>query len=50
VVFVHAKSQGGKFLAEGFGVKRFDVMYNDFVLIGRRPIPQASKARTSRPR
>src|SRR3989440_9942190 len=34
VVFVHAKSQEEKFLAEDFGVKRFDVMYNDFVLIG----------------
>jgi tungstate transport system substrate-binding protein len=34
VVFVHAKSQEEKFLAEGYGVKRFDVMYNDFVLIG----------------
>jgi tungstate transport system substrate-binding protein len=34
VVFVHAKSQEEKFLAEGFGVKRFDVMYNDFVLVG----------------
>src|SRR5258707_13233394 len=33
VVFVHAKAQEEKFLAEGFGVKRFDVMYNDFVLI-----------------
>src|ERR1700731_4727707 len=34
VVFVHAKSQEEKFIAEGFGVKRFEVMYNDFVLIG----------------
>ena len=34
VVFVHAKPQEEKFLAEGFGVKRYDVMYNDFVLIG----------------
>jgi tungstate transport system substrate-binding protein len=34
VVFVHAKSAEEKFMAEGFGVKRFDVMYNDFVLIG----------------
>src|SRR5438477_3133476 len=34
VVFVHAKAQEEKFVAEGFGVKRFDVMYNDFVLIG----------------
>jgi tungstate transport system substrate-binding protein len=34
VVFVHAKPQEEKFVAEGFGVRRFDVMYNDFVLIG----------------
>src|SRR5262245_12839764 len=34
VVFVHAKSAEEKFLAEGEGVKRFPVMYNDFVLIG----------------
>ncbi len=39
VVFVHAKSQEEKFLAEGFGVKRFDVMYNDFVLIGPKDDP-----------
>lgn len=34
VVFVHARAAEEKFLAEGFGVTRFDVMYNDFVLIG----------------
>ena len=34
VVFVHDKSAEEKFLAEGEGVKRFPVMYNDFVLIG----------------
>src|SRR6201991_1434836 len=34
VVFVHAKSEEEKFLAEGFGVKRYPVMYNDFILIG----------------
>ncbi len=39
VVFVHAKPQEEKFLAEGFGVKRFDVMYNDFVLIGPKSDP-----------
>jgi len=39
VVFVHAKSQEERFLAEGFGVKRFDVMYNDFVLIGPNSDP-----------
>ncbi len=39
VVFVHAKAQEEKFLAEGFGVKRYDVMYNDFVLIGPKGDP-----------
>ena len=39
VVFVHAKPLEEKFLAEGQGVKRFDVMYNDFVLIGPRSDP-----------
>jgi tungstate transport system substrate-binding protein len=34
IVFVHAKAQEEKFVADGHGVKRFDVMYNDFVLIG----------------
>src|ERR1700738_3356036 len=41
VVFVHAKSAEEKFLSEGHGVKRFPVMYNDFVLIG----PQADPAK-----
>jgi len=40
VVFVHAKSAEEKFLSEGFGVKRYPVMYNDFVLIG----PQSDSA------
>ena len=39
VVFVHAKSAEEKFLAEGEGVKRFPVMYNDFVLIGPKDDP-----------
>jgi tungstate transport system substrate-binding protein len=34
VVFVHARAAEEKFLAEGEGVKRFPVMYNDFVLVG----------------
>jgi tungstate transport system substrate-binding protein len=45
VVFVHAKAQEEKFLAEGFGVKRFDVMYNDFVLIGPNNDPAGVKGR-----
>jgi tungstate transport system substrate-binding protein len=39
VVFVHAKPQEEKFVADGFGVKRFDVMYNDFILIGPKSDP-----------
>ena len=57
VVFVHAKAQEEKFLAEGFGVKRFDVMYNDFVLIGPNGDPAgvkgkdtADRAQTNEPR
>src|SRR6266550_1875819 len=43
VVFVHAKSAEEKFLAEGFGVKRYPVMYNDFVLIGPGADPAGIK-------
>ena len=39
VVFVHARSAEEKFLAEGQGVKRFPVMYNDFILIGPKGDP-----------
>ena len=39
VVFVHAKAAEEKFLADGEGVKRFPVMYNDFVLIGPKSDP-----------
>jgi len=39
VVFVHAKSAEEKFLAEGAGVKRYPVMYNDFVLNGPKSDP-----------
>src|SRR5262249_27178482 len=34
VVFVHDKAEEEKFVAAGFSMKRFPVMYNDFVLIG----------------
>jgi tungstate transport system substrate-binding protein len=43
VVFVHAKPAEEKFLAEGFGVKRYPVMYNDFVLIGPANDPAGVK-------
>ncbi|MFY9624552.1 MAG: substrate-binding domain-containing protein [Rhodoplanes sp.] len=39
VVFVHAKPQEEKFVADGYGVRRHDVMYNDFVLIGPKSDP-----------
>jgi tungstate transport system substrate-binding protein len=39
VVFVHARPLEEKFIAEGYGVRRHEVMYNDFVLIGPRPDP-----------
>ena len=39
VVFVHARAAEEKFLAEGEGVKRYPVMYNDFVLIGPKNDP-----------
>jgi tungstate transport system substrate-binding protein len=43
VVFVHAKAAEEKFLAEGFGVKRFPVMYNDFILIGPAHDPAGTR-------
>jgi len=43
VVFVHAKSEELKFVAEGESVKRYPVMYNDFVLIGPRSDPAGIK-------
>src|SRR5246500_2267615 len=39
VGFVHAKAAEEKFLAAGVGVKRYPVMYNDFVLIGPQNDP-----------
>ena len=34
VLLVHSKEAEEKFVADGFGLKRFDVMYNDFVIVG----------------
>ena len=39
VVFVHARPLEEKFVAEGYGVQRFEVMYNDFVLVGPKSDP-----------
>ena len=43
VVFVHAKPAEEKFVSEGFGVKRYPVMYNDFILIGPKADPAGIK-------
>ena len=43
VLFVHEKAQEEKFVADGFGVKRYPVMYNDFVLIGPNSDPASIK-------
>jgi tungstate transport system substrate-binding protein len=43
VVFVHDKVAEEKFLGEGFGVKRFEVMYNDFVIVGPKEDPAHAK-------
>jgi tungstate transport system substrate-binding protein len=39
VVFVHAKGAEKRFVADGYGVRRYPVMYNDFVLIGPKSDP-----------
>jgi len=39
VLFVHHTASEKKFVADGFGVERFDVMYNDFVIVGPKSDP-----------
>lgn len=43
VLFVHHKKSEEKFIADGMGVKRYDVMYNDFVLVGPKSDPAGVK-------
>ncbi len=43
VLFVHHKPSEEKFVADGMGVKRYDVMYNDFVMVGPGSDPAAIK-------
>jgi len=45
VVFVHDQAAEEKFVADGFGLKRQSVMYNDFVLIGPRADPAGARGR-----
>jgi len=46
VLFVHAKPQEEKFIADGAGVKRYPVMYNDFILVGHKSDPAGIKGMT----
>lgn len=43
VLLVHAKPAEEKFVADGWGVKRYDVMYNDFVIVGPEDDPAGIK-------
>ena len=45
VLFVHDQTAEEKFVADGFGVKRFPVMYNDFVLVGPANDPAKTKGK-----
>ena len=44
VLIVHSKIDEEAFVAEGYGIARHDLMYNDFVLIGPKEDPQACAA------
>jgi tungstate transport system substrate-binding protein len=43
VLFVHDKVAEDKFVAEGYGVKRYEVMYNDFIIVGPKSDPARAK-------
>ena len=45
VVLVHSKVDEEKFVSSGFGIERFDVMYNDFIIIG--PVDDPAELKSS---
>jgi tungstate transport system substrate-binding protein len=47
VVFVHARKAEDKFVADGDGVNRRDVMYNDFIILGPKNDPDKVKSASS---
>ena len=47
IIFVHAKSREEKFVADGFGTKRYAVMHNDFVILGPEADPAKIKGQKS---
>ena len=50
VLFVHHKPSEEKFVADGFGVERHEVMYNDFVIVGPASDPAGHQGRQGRGR
>jgi len=49
VLFVHDKKSEEQFVADGFGVKRFEVMYNDFIIVGPQADPAGVKGMSEAP-
>jgi len=49
VLLVHARPAEEKFVAEGYGVERYDVMYNDFVIVGPADDPAGVKGMDDAP-
>jgi tungstate transport system substrate-binding protein len=49
VLLVHAKPAEEKFVADGFGVERTDLMYNDFIIVGPPSDPAGVKGMTNAP-
>ena len=47
VLLVHSKADEEQFVADGFGLKRVDVMYNDFVIVGPKDDPAQINTATS---
>jgi len=43
IILTHAKSREEQFIKEGYGVKRYDVMFNDFIIIGPKEDPAKLK-------
>ncbi len=49
VLFVHDRKSEEQFVADGFGVKRFEVMYNDFIIVGPQADPAGIKGMSEAP-
>jgi tungstate transport system substrate-binding protein len=49
VLFVHDKKSEEQFVSDGFGVKRFEVMYNDFIIVGPQADPVGIKGMADAP-